>query len=298
MDMMLDMGTSASIPARVTVPGTAASEPQQAKMAIVSPGFFQAMGVRLLRGRTFVENDNPENVIIDATLARQCFGDVNPVGREIADGGNAKQIVGVVETTRDFLTPQVNGAIYYRADGGMGMSAVVVRTVGDPLRLAAAMRAEVAALESEQVILKLETVAAKLSDMLAPPRFNTILIGLFAGLAVVVAMIGIYGLLQYRTTQQTRNIGIRMALGAQQGNVLTNVLGSGLKLILIGIGLGITGALAVTRVLSSLLYDTTATDPMTFAAVSIAVGIIALLACYLPARRAAKINPMEALRCE
>jgi len=300
MDFMLDMGTGSLPTALVSVPGSplAGAEPQEVKMACVSIDFFETMGIRLLKGRTFNDQDVYRNVIIDAELARQCFGDADPVGQEIAYGRSAKQIIGVVETTRDFLTQDVDGAIYFQTDGGLGMSAVVVRTDGDPLRLATALRAQVAALDSEQVIAKLETVDAKLSGMLAPPRFNTILVSLFGGLAVVVAMIGIYGLLQYRTTQQTRDIGIRMALGARSSDVLRAVLRTGLKLVLIGVGLGIAGALALTRVLSSLLYGISATDPVTFILVSIALSAIALLACYIPARRAAKVDPMEALRCE
>jgi len=301
MDWLFDMSHSESMSTAVSVPGSTvvSSEPQEVQWARVSTGFFETMGIRLLKGRTFNDRDGIRNVIIDAELARKCFGDADPVGQKIASDIIADHtIIGVVDTTRDFLTPKPGGALYTRTDQSFGMCAVVVRTDGDPLRLAAALRAQVAALDSEQVITKFETVDAKLSSMLAPPRFNMILVGCFAGIALIVAMIGVYGLLHYSATRQTRDIAIRMALGARSGDVLRSVLRTGLKLVLIGVGLGLGGALAVTRVLSSLLYEITPTDPLTFIFVSIVLSIVALLASYLPARRAAKIDPMEALRCE
>jgi predicted permease len=301
MDWIFDMSHSESIPTAVSIPGsmTAGSEPQEAQWARVSTDFFETMGIRLLKGRTFNDGDGIRNVIIDAELARRCFGDADPVGQKITcDIAGDHTIIGVVDTTRDFLTPKVGGALYTRTGQSFGTCAVVARTDGDPLRLAAALRAQVAALDSEQVITKFETMDAKLSGMLAPPRFNTILVGLFAGIALIVAMIGVYGLLHYSATQQTRDIAIRMALGARSSDVLGSVLRTGLKLVLIGVGLGIAGALAITRVLSSLLYDITPTDPVTFVLVSIALSAVALLASYIPARRAARIDPMVALRCE
>lgn len=285
----------------VSVPGstTGNSESQEAQWASVGPAFFETMGIRLLKGRTFNDQDGIRNAIIDVELARKCFGDVDPVGHKIAsDVVGDQTVIGVVDRTRDFLTPRAGGVIYTRTDQGFGLATVLVRTDGDPLRLAAALRAQVAALDSEQVIMELETVSARLSGMLAPPRFNLILVGCFAGIALVVAMIGVYGLLHYSATQQTRDIAIRMALGARTGDVLKSVLRAGLKLVLIGVGIGVAGAFAVTRVLSSLLYDITPTDPLTFVLVSITLSVVALLASYLPARRAAKVDPMVALRYE
>jgi putative ABC transport system permease protein len=301
MDWLFDMSHSESMSTAVSVPGStiAGSEPQEAQWVQVSTGFFETMGIRLLKGRTLNDRDGIRNVIIDTELARKCFGDADPVGQKIASDIAADHtVIGVVATTRDFLTPKPGGVLYTRTDQGFGLCTVVVRTDGDPLRLAAALRAQVAALDSEQVIMKFETVDAKLSSMLAPPRFNMVLVGCFAGIALIVAMIGVYGLLHYSATQQTRDIAIRMALGARSGDVLRSVLRAGLKLVLIGVGLGIAGALAVTRVLSSLLYEITPTDPVTFVFVSIALSAAALLASYIPARRAARIDPMAALRCE
>ncbi|MBN1509538.1 MAG: ABC transporter permease [Sedimentisphaerales bacterium] len=301
MDWLFDMSHSESMPTAVSVPGSAKAgpEPQQAQWVQVSPGFFETMGIRLLKGRTFNDQDGVRNVIVDAELAHRCFGDADPVGQKItSDFIGDHTVVGVVDTTRDFLTPKPGGVLYARTDQGFGLCTVMVRTDDDPLRLATALRAQVASLDSEQVIMKFETVDARLSSMLAPPRFNMILVSLFAGIALIVAMIGVYGLLHYNATRQTRDIAIRMALGARSRDVLGSVLRTGCKLVLIGVGLGVAGAWAITRVLSSLLYDITATDPVTFIFVSVVLTVIALSASYIPARRAAKVDPMAALRCE
>jgi putative ABC transport system permease protein len=175
---------------------------------------------------------------------------------------------------------------------------LLVRTDGDPMRLAPALRAQVAALDKDPTIVSLETLEGTLAEMLAPRRFTMVLLGLFAGIALILAAAGIYGLLQYSTTQQTHDIGIRMALGARGMDVLKVVLGQGLKLTLMGVATGVTGALALTRVLSSLLYGVTPTDPVTLVSVSFVLIGVALLASYLPARRAARIDPMVALRYE
>lgn len=159
-------------------------------------------------------------------------------------------------------------------------------------------RMQVAELKKDQVIKKMEPLGATLSQMLAPRRFVMILLGLFAGIALILVTIGVYGLLQYNTTQQTHDIGIRMALGTRSVDVLRSVVGQGLKLTLIGTGVGLAGALAVTRVIRSLLYGINPTDPLTFVCVSLLLVSVALLATYIPARREARIDPMDALRYE
>jgi putative ABC transport system permease protein len=286
-----------SIPGR---PASDSEEPLFAKWICVSPDFFKAMGIRLLTGRDFTEEDRPSQIIIDETIARRCFGDDDPVGRTLlADGGGEMTIVGLVRATRDFLTPDPpEGAIYMHMPASSQDMVLVVRTDDDPVRCAPLLREQITALSEDEVISRIDTLETILSASLASRRFVMILLSLFAGIALIVAMIGVYGLLEYSTSQQTHDIGIRMALGARRSDVLKAVLERGLKLTLIGVVCGLAGTMAVTRTLSGLLYDVTPTDPVTLLCVSLVLAGVALLASYLPARRAAKVDPMVALRCE
>ncbi|OHB67044.1 MAG: hypothetical protein A2Y76_00535 [Planctomycetes bacterium RBG_13_60_9] len=283
-----------SIPGRTNPEGD-----HSAKRVSVSPGFFETMGIRLLRGRTFTDRDR-DAIVIDQTLARRYFPDIDPIGQRLVGRDRSElTIIGVVDTTRDFQAPDPTKAVVYsRGDADMGFGIFLVRTDGDPMGLAPAIRRQIAELEKDPVIKTLEPLKATLSQMLAPRRFAMILLGLFAGIALILATVGIYGLLQYSTTQQTHDIGIRMALGARKIDVLRVVLTRGLRLTLMGVILGVAGALALTRVLSSFLYDVTPTDPATLAGVSLLLAGIALVASYIPARRAAGIDPVMALRYE
>ncbi len=286
---------------------TDSKEKRSFKSVTVSPGFFDTMGIKLVRGQRLSEQ-NPKDIVIDEALANRCFGDINPIGQTLIgtegyrEGKNLGTIVGIVGTVTSLDTPGSAGGVAYQQnqvdDGLEDWSVVLIRTAGNPMRIAPMVRSIVTELEGGQVIREIESLETALANLFAPRRFVMILLGLFAGIALALATIGIYGLLQYSTTQQRRDIGIRMALGATRGHVLGNVLRQGLTLILIGVAVGIAGALAVTRVLSSFLYDVTPTDPLTLLGVSIVLGGIALLASYLPARRAASIDPMEALRYE
>ena len=274
-----------------------------AKWRSVMPDFFAALGVRFLRGQTLSDQD-PDGVVIDEILAQECFPGVDPVGQRLitedsASGHNLHTILGVVDTVRSFdILAPVQGMVYAMETEFENWPALLIRTDGDPMRLAPTVRQQVADLEPDPVIQTLEPLETMLSQMLAPRRFVMILLSLFAGIALALATIGVYGLLQYSTTQQTHDIGIRMALGARKIDVLRAILAHGFKLTLIGIAIGLAGAVALTRILSSLLYDVTPTDPLTLAGVSLVLAAIALLASYLPARRAARIDPMAALRYE
>jgi putative ABC transport system permease protein len=270
----------------------------------VSAGFFEALGVPLLRGRAFTEADGSAatgDIIIDEYLARPQFGDGDPIGQQIDFPDSRHVVVGVVGTVKDFrhLGP-VYGTIYSPiAPNRWFVGAVLlVRTDGDPVRLAGAIRSQAAELEKDDVIRRVETLDAMLSGMLTHRRFVMILLSLFAGIALTLATVGIYGLLHYSTTQRTHDIGIHMALGAEKADVRRMVLRQGLRLTLISVVLGVAGSLALTRVLANLLYGVSPTDPLTLAFVSLLLVGIALLASYFPARHAARIDPMAALRYE
>jgi putative ABC transport system permease protein len=190
------------------------------------------------------------------------------------------------------------GTVYTRGEDYSKSALFLVRTDGDPMRLAPAIRELVAQLEKDRVIRTIEPMEATLSEMLAPRRFVVILLGLFAGIALALAALGVYGIISHSVAQRTHEMGVRMALGAQPGDVFRLMLKKGLTLIVVGLVIGVAAALALARVLASLLYGVTPTDPMTFAAVSLLPAVIGSVACYIPARRATRIDPMTALRYE
>jgi putative ABC transport system permease protein len=281
---------------------TGSGQRRSARWLAVTPGFFDAVGMRRLAGRAFNDLD-PDAIVIDETLARECFPDSDPLGQTLltddSSGQHVHTIVGVVNTIRCFAAPgPVMGTVYTRGTEYVQRALLLVRTDGDPMRLAPALRETVAQLEKDQVIRAIEPLEATLSEMLAPRRFVMLLLGIFAGIALALATVGVYGLLQYSATQQTHEIGIRMALGGSPGDILRAIVGRGFRLSMIGVVLGLAGAVFLTRVISSFLYGVTRTDPLTFVCVSLALVGVALLASYLPARRAARVDPMAALRCE
>jgi putative ABC transport system permease protein len=286
----------------LSIEGRPPADPREtptARAVCVSADLHRTMGMPIVRGRGFTEQDlrrNARSVIIDETLARRYFPDVDPVGRRV----NGRTIVGVAATIRDYeeLDPAVS-TLYLPIEGHHFMiSDLVVRTEGDPLRWSDAIRAQVSLLDKGQEISDIHTLEKTLADMLAPRQFTTILLAVFAQITLILAAVGLYGIVQYTVTQGTRDLGIRMALGAQSRDVLRGVLRQGLTIALVGVVVGAAGALAATRALSSLLYGISSTDPATLTVVSLVLMVIALLASYLPARRASRIDPMEALRYE
>jgi putative ABC transport system permease protein len=252
-------------------------------------------------------------------MARKYWPGENPIGKRVAldfetmrfrrDGpprmtwdipGGMREIVGVVADVKHARldtesVPEMYIPAQQRPTREMS---VVVRTQSEPLALAAVVRRELAALDSQQPLSNLNTMSRLLAVSVAQPRFNFLALALFAALALLLATVGIYGVMAYAATQRTHEVGIRMALGAQTRDVLKLIVGNGMRLALIGLVVGIAGAFALTRLMTTLLYEVKPTDPATFAGATLLLALVALLACWLPARRAAKVDPMEALRYE
>ncbi|MGD0222954.1 MAG: ABC transporter permease [Terriglobia bacterium] len=278
----------------------------------VEPNYFRTLGIALVAGRDFTERDDsksPPVVIINRTLARRFFPNQNPIGQHLRPGiGNGygpgefpmREIVGVIEDVKQSgLGDEPSPEIYApQAQSPFGTMILVVRTANDPRTIVEAARRRVLALDKNTPIYHVETLDQFFAQSVEVPRFITALLGGFAGLALVLACLGIYGVISYTVAQRTREIGIRLAVGAKEGDVLWMVIREGLRPALAGIAIGIVGALRLTRILSSLLYGIKPADPLTFIAVALILICVALLACYLPARGAMKVDPMVALRYE
>jgi predicted permease len=276
-------------------------------VSIVSPGYFQTMGTPIFQGRDFTAADNgeaPGVVIINSHLAQQYFPGENPIGKRVDMGfrtGTLLEIVGVVADERqDTLQAEPHPGMYLPyAQSPTGLPLILlVRSAGEAGMIASAVRQQVRELDAQLPVYDVKTMDQVLDKVMARPRFMTFLLALFGALAILLAAVGIYGVVSYSVAQNTRDIGIRLALGAQGGDVLKLVLRQGLILTVCGVVIGAAGAFGLTRLMTSLLFGVTATDPLTFTGVSLLLLMVALLACYLPARRATKVDPMVALRHE
>jgi putative ABC transport system permease protein len=277
----------------------------------VLPDYFRTLGIRLIKGRDFNARDdlNARRVaIINEALARRFFPNEDPIGKRIRPGittepGDAptREIIGVVSDVRYLsLTADVPPEIYmpYPQFTISNWMRIALRTDADPRSLISAARVEVQALDKELPVFEVKTLDQYVSGAVAHPRFNAILLLLFAGVALLLTAVGIYGVISYSVTQRTREIGIRMALGAPSQDMLRLVVKQGMTLTLIGVGAGLGGALALTRLLKTLLFGVSAADPLTFSIIVLSLIIVAFVACWLPARRATKVDPLVALRQE
>jgi predicted permease len=280
---------------------------------MATPGYFDAMRIPVVRGRLFTEADNenaPFVAIVDTDFAQRLWPGQEPVGKHVAIDGipNAnpmqprwRTVVGVVAHVKNRTLDFEGREQAYFPEAQVSYirtMTLAVRTSLDASSLAGAIREQVAALDRDLPIYEVSTMQQRLDTSVAQPRLNLVLLAAFAALALVLAGVGIYGVMAYSVTQRTHEIGIRMALGAQHEDVMKLVITQGLKLAVLGVGIGLVVALGVTRFMSSLLFGVQATDPVTFALVALALTGVALAACYVPARRAMRVNPIIALRYE
>lgn len=273
----------------------------------VSDGYFRTMGIRLVAGRLFDDQDqstSPEVAIINEALARKYFPDEDPMGRRLhveSFGKSAtRTIVGIVTDVRHLSLDEAAAPEMYvpYQQNAWAFSALAVRTAANQNSLFASVQNAIWENEKEVTISQVGSMDQLLSDSIAHPRFNALLLALFSIVALVLASVGIYGVMSYIVSQSTREIGIRQALGAQQFDILRLVLSQGMGLVLAGIIIGLGGAFALTRFLKSLLFEVSATDPLTYFAIAILLTLVALAACLIPARRAMKVDPIVALRYE
>lgn len=271
----------------------------------VSPGYFKTMGIPLMRGRDFTDADNSTAtpvIIVSAATAKKFWGDADPLGRVLHP--NAKPsftftVVGVVGDVRSTVLAKESPAFYYPVGQRVApLMDVVVRTAHSPETLLPAIRERVHGLDSQLALANVRTMEQWLSNNSAQPRLNTVLLSTFAFVALLIASIGIYGVLAYSVSQRTKELGVRMALGATSRGVLLLVIREGAMVALVGIGAGVLGGLALAQGVSSLVFGVSVRDPAIFAGVAAALGAVAIAACYLPARRASRVDPMVALRYE
>jgi putative ABC transport system permease protein len=278
-------------------------------LLFVDEGYFTALGVPLVAGRFFTERDDrgaPLVAIVNETLAKKYLAGVDPVGRRIKDGGPERPdnpwmtIVGVVGDVKyDGLDRPVDPTFYlpFRQNTSPAQF-IVVRTASDPRALAASVRAAVASLDKDVPVASVKTMDELMTESVAPPRFRTMLVALFALIGLALAAVGIYGVMAYAVSERTYEIGVRLALGATAGDVMRLVFGEAIALAAIGVAVGVVGAIATTRLMAALLFGVTPTDLATFVALAGVLVLTALTASYVPARRAMRVDPMVALRYE
>jgi len=279
-----------------------------ARFHYASPGYFDAMGIPLLKGRSFAEQEDekaPGVVLISRTMAERFFPGEDPLGKRIRLGGrNSKApwltVVGVVGDVKSERLDAENQPQMYTSllQNSNLFMAFVIRTTNNPAALSEAVRNEIRAVDPDLPVHGVRTMEEVMSASVVQQRFAMTLLGVFAAIALVLAAVGIYGVMSYAVAERTHEIGIRMALGAQAGDIVRMVVRQGMILAVVGVVAGAAAALLLTRVMSSMLYGVSASDPLTFTALSLALAAVAFLACYLPARRAAKVDPMVALRYE
>jgi len=278
-----------------------------ADIRVADPGYFSAMGIPLIAGRTFQDTDRSTSsrvVVINQTLARTFWPNESPLGKRITmkDWGPPMtgEIIGVVGDVKgDGLDAVVAPMIYWPyTQFGLVFNTMVVRTDGDPLRMISGVKDAIWFLDKNQPVSNIRTIEQLLSDSVARRRLYVVLLGVFAVVALLLAAAGIYGVVSYSVSQKTREIGIRLALGAERRDVLRLILGNGAMLALFGEAIGFLVALGLSRLIASMLFGVSATDPMTFAVVAVLLTAVALVACFAPARRAMRVDPMVALRYE
>ena len=294
-------------------PVESTAEQSRAKYRAASAGYFAALGIPLVRGRYFDPSDGEKTqgvVVINNTMARRFWPGEDPIGKRMKAGFDGSQwctIVGIIGDIRHTgLDAPVNPEMYYQYQQippelmtfVEGTMTLVLRTNADPNSMIAAVRGEVQKLDADLAVFNVKSMQELVGGSLAQPRFRTLLLAVFAGVALVLAAIGLYGVIAYAVTQRTNELGVRMALGAQKGDVLKLVVGQGGRLALLGISIGLVLALGLMRIISQLLFGVNASDPLTFAATAVVILAIALAASYVPALRAIQVDPVIALRYE
>ncbi|HKP03417.1 MAG TPA: ABC transporter permease [Chthoniobacterales bacterium] len=275
----------------------------------VGPNYFSTMGIPLVRGRDFTDQDTLDTtlgVVISEKTAKRYWPDEDPIGKRLKPGSTAgsspwRTVIGVVKDVRqnDFIAePKMQMYFNFRQVRSLVANALVVRTAVDPLSLATSVRNSVWAVDKDQPVSNMDSMETIVAGAVARQRFSMLLLAIFAGVALILAAVGIYGVMSYSVAQQTREIGIRMALGAQRSDVLKMTVKQGLKLVGLGLIIGLLAAFVLTRVMATLLFGISATDPLTFISISLVLLAVALLASYLPALRATRVDPMIALRAQ
>jgi predicted permease len=281
------------------------NEDMELNLNVVGLNYFNTMGIPLVQGRDFNTQDSaggPGVVIVNEELARRYFPGKNPIGKRVRLGRNSPyvEIVGVARAAKYRELREAPLPFIYLpfAQAYRGDMTLLVRTVGDPANTVPAVRSEIRRLNSDVPVFGVRTMSEQIGAALATDRMVAVLLAIFGGIALLLAAVGIYSVMSYVVTQRVREIGIRLALGSQTADVLKLVVGQGMKLVMMGVAFGLAMSFALTRLVASMLFEVSATDPVTFAAIASLLMVVAALACYLPARRATKVDPLVALRHE